>query len=144
MAARTTDQGGESGVCSEDTSSALSAHEEKRVRQIVQDQIIECLNRFYAIETSMWGKPINALILRTIIQGKLQERLYDMSSLSESLDLPLTTIHRKVHELVEDGYVEIAKNGKSVHLMPTLQTKDAMDRSFEDMMLTLRRLYKSL
>ena len=92
----------------------------------------------------MWGKPINALILRTIIQGKLQERPYDISSLSESLELPLTTIHRKVHELVEDGYVEITKNGKSMQLMPTLQTKDAMDRSFEDMMLTLRRLYKSL
>ena len=123
---------------------ASSDADENRIRQIVQDQIIECLNRFYAIETSMWGKPINALILRTIIQGKLQERPYDLSSLSESLELPLTTIHRKVHELVQDGYVEIAKDGKSMQLMPTQQTKNAMDQSFEDMLLAVRRLYNAL
>ena len=124
--------------------STLSAEEEASVRRVVQQQIIECLNRFYAIESGMWGRPINALILRTIIQGHLQDRLYDMSALAESLDLPLTTIHRKVQELVEGGYVDRTKCGKSVHLAPTEKTRVAMDESFEEMICTLQRLYRGL
>lgn len=42
---------------------------EAQIRKIIQEQIIECLNRFYAIESGLWGKPINALILRTIFKG---------------------------------------------------------------------------
>jgi len=119
----------------------LSHPEKSAIQQAVQEQIIECLNRFYAIESGMWGKPINALILRTIIQGKLQNRLYDISSLSESLDLPLTTIHRKVHELVKTGYVHHKKLGKSVYLIPTEKTQISMDKSFDDMLQTIKRLY---
>ncbi|MCG8594635.1 MAG: helix-turn-helix domain-containing protein [Kiloniellales bacterium] len=122
----------------------LTAGEEAAVRKVVQQQIIECLNRFYAIESGMWGRPINALILRTIIQGHLQDRLYDMSALAESLDLPLTTIHRKVQDLVEGGYVVRTKFGKSVHLAPTEQTRVAMDESFEEMICTIQRLYRGI
>lgn len=113
-------------------------------RKAVQQQIIECLNRFYAIETGMWGKPINALILRTIIQGRFQDLPYDISSLSESLGLPLTTTHRKVRELIAEGYLEEAQYGKSIRLLPTEKTEVAMDLSFDEMLATIQRLYKGI
>ncbi|MCV0380955.1 hypothetical protein, partial [Nitratireductor sp.] len=41
--------------------------------------------RFYAIETGLWGGPLDALIVRTIITGKIEGRFYDLSSLSMTL-----------------------------------------------------------
>ncbi|MBR9651821.1 ArsR family transcriptional regulator [Thalassovita aquimarina] len=112
------------------------------LRQDVQEQIIECLNRFYSLEKDMWGKPVEALIVRTVVQGRLQDRLYDLSALSDVLDLPIGTLHRKVADLVEAGYLKREKRGKSVYLAPTEDTCGALDQSFEDMVGALRRLYE--
>lgn len=107
-------------------------------RAEAQQQIIECLNRFYAMESAMWGKPVESLIVRTVVQG----RLYDLSALSEVLGLPTATLHRKVAALVEAGYLHRERRGKSVYLAPTDATCGALDRSFEEMMTALRRLYE--
>lgn len=115
-----------------------------RVRQAVQDQVIECLNKFYALETGMWGGPLHALILRTIIQGHLQDKLYDISALALALELPIATVHRKINELAEAGLVEKKLRGKSVLLLPTAQAKQTLDRSFDDMICVLQRLYGRL
>lgn len=123
---------------------AETSFSKTELRQIVQDQIIQCLNRFYAIETGLWGKPINALILRTIIQGHLQKLPYDLSSLSESLELPLTTVHRKVHDLIDAGYIEQANSGRSMPLLPTEKTKASFNKSFGEMMDTIARLYNKI
>lgn len=88
----------------------------RAIRAEVQDQIIECLNRFYAMETGMWGRPIDCLIVRTVVQGKLQGRLYDLSALAAALDLPLGTVHRKVAELVEAGLLGREPAGRSVYV----------------------------
>ncbi|MBO6549531.1 MAG: hypothetical protein JJ964_07900 [Rhizobiales bacterium] len=117
---------------------------EAQIRKIIQEQIIECLNRFYAIESGLWGKPINALILRTIFKGHLQDLPYDMSALSECLDLPLTTTHRKVHELITTGYIEQKLVGKSMLLLPTEKTQISLDKSFGDMMETITKLYRAV
>lgn len=113
------------------------------LRTEVQRQIIECLNRFYAMETGMWGKPVDCLIVRTVIQGSLQSKPYDLSALAAALDLPVGTIHRKVSELVEAGFIARKPAGKSVYLAPTDATCAKLDASFETMVTTLRRLYKS-
>lgn len=115
---------------------------EAEIRQIVQAQIIECLNRFYAIETGMWGGPLDALIVRTIITGKVQGRFYDLSSLSAALELPLSTTHRKVKDLEASGFLERRRNGRSTHLLPTSRTCVELDKSFEEMVSTLQRLYR--
>ena len=115
----------------------------KAVRQVVQDQIIECLNRFYAMETGMWGKPIDCLIVRTVVQGKLQNRLYDFSALAGALALPIATVHRKVGDLVEAGFLRRETVGKSVRIAPTSKTCVKFDEAFESMMSTLERLYRS-
>lgn len=112
------------------------------IRQDVQEQIIECLNRFYTLEKDMWGKPVEALIVRTVVQGRLQNRLYDLSALSDVLDLPIGTLHRKVTDLVEAGYLKREKRGKSVYLAPTHDTCGSLDQSFEHMVSALRRLYE--
>ncbi|MCE8469953.1 ArsR family transcriptional regulator, partial [Rhodovulum sulfidophilum] len=60
-----------------------SQQEPDAVRAAVQAQIIECLNRFYAMESGMWGKPLDSLIIRTVVQSRMQGKLYDFSALSE-------------------------------------------------------------
>jgi DNA-binding MarR family transcriptional regulator len=112
------------------------------IRAEVQGQIIECLNRFYAMETGMWGKPIDCLIIRTVVQGRLQGKLYDLSALSEVLGLPISTLHRKIGELVESGFLLREPRGKSIYISPTDTTNIALDKSFESMVKTLRSLYK--
>ena len=112
------------------------------IRAEVQGQIIECLNRFYAMETGMWGKPVDCLIIRTVVQGRLQGKLYDLSALAEVLDLPISTLHRKIGELVESGFLSREPRGKSIYIAPTDTTNIALDQSFDSMVNTLRRLYK--
>ncbi|QSB44405.1 ArsR family transcriptional regulator [Altererythrobacter sp. FM1] len=112
------------------------------IRAEVQAQIIECLNRFYAMETGMWGNPVDCLIIRTVVQGRLQGKLYDLSALSEVLGLPISTLHRKVGHLVESGFLMREPRGKSIYISPTDNTNIALDKSFEAMVATLRRLYK--
>ncbi len=112
------------------------------IRAEVQAQIIECLNRFYAMETGMWGKPVDCLIIRTVVQGKLQGKLYDLSALAEVLGLPISTLHRKIGELVESGFLQREPRGKSIYISPTDTTNITLDKSFESMVETLRRLYK--
>ncbi|WP_380994559.1 ArsR family transcriptional regulator [Sedimentitalea sp. HM32M-2] len=112
------------------------------MRAEVQAQIIECLNRFYAMETGMWGSPVDCLIIRTVVQGKIQGKLYDISALSDVLDLPISTLHRKIGFLVNNGFLVREPRGKSVYISPTDRTKIALDKSFETMVATLRRLYK--
>ncbi|WP_439271132.1 hypothetical protein [Pseudochrobactrum sp. HB0163] len=117
--------------------------QEQEIRAIVQTQIIECLNRFYAIETGMWGTPLDALIVRTVITGKVQGRLYDLSSLSNTLGLAISTTHRKVDELEKAGFLQREKRGRSIYLMPTSKACVELDKSFEEMIGTLQRLYRS-
>lgn len=112
------------------------------IRAEVQAQIIECLNRFYAMETGMWGNPVDCLIIRTVVQGRLQGKLYDLSALSEVLGLPISTLHRKIGHLVESGFLMREPRGKSIYISPTDNTNISLDESFENMVATLRRLYK--
>lgn len=113
------------------------------LRGAVQTKIIECLNRFYAIETGMWGGPVDALIVRTVVVGEIQSRLYDLSALKNVLDLPIATVHRKVNQLVEAGFIYRERRGRSTYLRPTRKTRVELDMSFDEMMGTLQRLYKS-
>lgn len=112
------------------------------IKAVIQEQIIECLNRFYAMETGMWGNPVDCLIIRTVVQGRLQGKLYDLSALAEVLDLPISTLHRKVSTLVQSGYLRREPAGKSVMISPTEKTSVDLDRSFDSMVATLQRLYK--
>lgn len=116
--------------------------EEKRVRSIMQTQIMECLNRFYAIETGMWGSPLDCLIIRTVTVGEKQQKLYDLSSLAHVLELPLSTVHRKTLELERAGYLKREPNGRSTYLRPSAETRMTLDKSFDDMVATLHHLYR--
>lgn len=116
--------------------------QEAEIRTIVQAQIIECLNRFYAIETGMWGSPLDALIVRTVITGKVQGKLYDLSALSNTLGLAISTTHRKIVELEAAAFLKREKRGRSTYLIPTSRTCVELDKSFEEMVSTLQRLYR--
>ncbi|MBS0270371.1 MAG: ArsR family transcriptional regulator [Proteobacteria bacterium] len=113
------------------------------IRVIVQGQIIECLNRFYAIETGMWGGPLDALIIRTVVVGEMQGKLYDISALAYALDIPLSTVHRKTRELEEAGFLHSHRQGRSTYWRPTARTSVELDKSFAEMISTLERLYRS-
>lgn len=113
---------------------------QQEVRAAVQTQIIECLNRFYAVESGMWGGPLEALIIRTAVAGEMQHRPYDLSALAAALNLPLSTIHRKVKMLVKMGVVVQEKAGRSIYLHPTSRTREDFDKSFGEMVGALQRL----
>ena len=115
---------------------------QERTRRIVQAQIIECLNRFYAMETGMWGGPLDALIVRTVVTGKMEDRLYDLSALSNTLGIPVSTVHRKVGELEQAGLLTRERYGRSTYLAPTEKTCIRLDKSFDEMIATLKRLYR--
>lgn len=116
--------------------------DEDDTRERVQREVLECLNRFYAIETGMWGDPVSCLMIRTIIKGRIEGRLYDVSSLAAYLDLSLATVHRKLKRIEEQGYVERRREGRSVRLSPTARVEQILDTNFDRMIETLRRLYK--
>lgn len=110
-------------------------------RAAVQACIIECLNRFYALESGMWGDPLSSLMIRTVVQGAMQGRHFDLSALAATLDIPVATIHRRASALVQAGFIRRRRHGKSIYLEPTERTCADFDRSFEEMISTLRRLY---
>jgi len=128
------------GSYSEESSMGKMLSQEE-VSLAVQGQIIECLNRFYAIETGMWGGPLDALIVRTVVVGAIQNKPYDFSALATVLDLPIATVHRKVRNLTKTGVLVQEKAGRSTYLHPTSRTRLELDKSFEEMVHTLRRLY---
>jgi DNA-binding MarR family transcriptional regulator len=111
-------------------------------REDVQMYIIECLNRFYAIESGLWGDPVDCLMIRTIFKGKVEGRYYDISSLSSCLGLSIATVHRKVKSIESRGYIELCKEGRSVRLKPTPKLETCINDKFDDMMATLQQLYK--
>lgn len=123
------------------TAADLATESTEQARAAVQTQIIECLNRFYALESGMWGDPISSLMIRTIVQGELQGRRFDLTALAGTLDIPVATVHRRVAALVQAGYIRRARDGKSVYLEPTERTCVQFNRSFNEMLRTLRRLY---
>ncbi|RNE92572.1 winged helix-turn-helix domain-containing protein [Marichromatium sp. AB32] len=107
----------------------------------VRRAIIECLNRFYAIESGMWGDPLSSLMIRTVIQARLEGRPHDISSLSTCLDLSLATVHRKLKRIAADGYIEMRREGRSIRLYPTERVEVLFDTRFDEMIETLRALY---
>lgn len=121
----------------------MNESDKDELRVIVQTQIIECLNRFYAIESGMWGGPLDSLIIRTVVVGQAQGKLYDLTSLAFSLGLPLSTIHRKALELESAGFITRKKVKRSTFLQPTEKTCLKMEDSFNDMMISLQKLYSS-
>lgn len=125
-----------------DLISGLPEGLEESVRRAVQTQIIECLNRFYAIETGMWGGPLDALIVRTVVVGNMEGKPYDLSALAYSLGLPLATTHRKVVELEAAGFLRRERRRRSTYLFPTDRTCVKLDKSFGEMIETLQQLYQ--
>jgi predicted transcriptional regulator len=116
-------------------------HNPEEVRAAVQAQIIECLNRFYAIETGMWGTPLDALIIRTVVVGEKQKKPYDLSALAYTLGLSLTTVHRKTRQLENTGFLRHENVRRSVYLYATEKTKLDLNKSFIEMVKTLQAFY---
>lgn len=107
----------------------------------VRRAIIECLNRFYAIESGMWGDPVASLMIRTIIRGRIEGREYDISSLSVDLGLSVATVHRKLKRIETEGYIVMRREGRSIRLFPTEKVEVVFEERFDEMIETLRRLY---
>ncbi len=116
--------------------------QEEHIRRVVQTQIMQCLNRFYALEMGLWGSPLDSLIVRTVIMGKMEGRLYDLSALANTLEIPVSTVHRKAKELEHAGLLHRERDGRSTYLTPTERTCVQLDKSFEEMIATLNRLYR--
>lgn len=80
--------------------------------------------------------------LRTVIMGKVEGRLYDLSALANTLEIPVSTVHRKAKELEQAGLLSRERDGRSTYLTPTERACVQLDKSFEEMIATLNRLYR--
>jgi DNA-binding MarR family transcriptional regulator len=100
---------------------------------------IRFLNVIYEAETDIWGDPVSALLIRRIAQGQLEGRPFDVSSLAASLRMPTPTVSRRVGNLVEDGWVERRRVGRSYLLMATDKVRRVAEPRLEGLRRAARR-----
>lgn len=94
---------------------------------------IRFLNVVYDAEIEIWGDPVSALLIRRIAQGQLEGRPFDVSSLAATLRMPTPTVSRRVSGLIEEGWVERRRVGRSYLLLTTDKVREAIQPMMEDL-----------
>lgn len=81
--------------------------------------LIRFLNKVYQLDRQTWGHPIAAVLVRTILEGELQNRPHDYTSLAAATGLPVATVDRRVNALLAEGVVARSRVGRSYRLSVT-------------------------
>jgi predicted transcriptional regulator len=81
--------------------------------------LIRFLNKVYQLDRQTWGHPIAAVLVRTILEGELQNRPHDYTSLAAATGLPVATVDRRVNALLAEGMVARVRVGRSYRLSVT-------------------------
>jgi DNA-binding IclR family transcriptional regulator len=97
------------------------------------------LNAVYEVETEIWGDPITALLIRRIAQGQLEGRPFDVSSLAATLRMPTPTVSRRVANLIEEGWVDRRRLGRSYQLLATDKVRQAAAPHLEEIRRAAQR-----
>lgn len=50
-------------------------------------------------------------------------------------------MHRKVKKISDAGFITIERKGRSIYLHPTERTQVDLDKSFDEMVRTIKSLY---
>ena len=85
-------------------------------------------------EGHLWSDPVTALLVRSVLEGQLQRRPFDVSSLSATLRLPMPTVSRRVNQLIEQSILERQRVGRSYRLALT-ETASARYQALAEAMI---------
>ena len=105
--------------------------------------LIRFLNRVHQIDRQTWGHPLAAVLIRTILEGEMQSRPHDYTSLAAATGLPVATVDRRVNALLAEGYIARNRVGRSYRLSITERSR-ALSREQEDAAFRALRELKSL
>jgi DNA-binding MarR family transcriptional regulator len=106
--------------------------------------LIRFLNRVYQLDRQTWGHPFAAVLVRTILEGELQDRPHDYTSLAAATGLPVATVDRRVNALLAEGLVARNRVGRSYRLSITARSLE-LSRAQEDLAFrALQELTQSL
>ena len=93
--------------------------------------LIRFLNRVHQLDRQTWGHPFAAVLIRTILEGELQDRPHDYTSLAAATGLPVATVDRRVNALLAEGFIARNRVGRSYRLSITERSR-ALSRAQED------------
>ena len=78
-----------------------------------------CLTRIFQTERAYGGDAIDAIILRAVAIGRIEQKPMNISSLADYLGLPRQTVSRRVNRLAERGLIATEKHGNKTMLVTT-------------------------
>ena len=93
--------------------------------------LIRFLNRVHQLDRQTWGHPFAAVLIRTILEGELQDRPHDYTSLAAATGLPVATVDRRVNALLAEGYIARSRVGRSYRLSITERSR-ILSRALEE------------
>ena len=102
------------------------------------------LNSVYEIEIDLWSDPVSALLIRRIAQGQLEGKTFDVSSLAATLHMPMPTVSRRVGQLIDAGWVERHRAGRSYQLGVTAKTIALAKTRLEDIKRAANRFAETV
>ena len=70
-----------------------------------------CLTRIFQMERQYGGDAIDAILIRAVAIGRLEQRPMDISSLAAYLGLPRQTVSRRVNKLIDRRVLEAQREG---------------------------------
>ena len=102
------------------------------------------LNTVYDVDIGLWSDPVSALLIRRIAQGQLEGKPFDVSSLAATLHMPTPTVSRRVGQLIDAGWVERRRAGRSYQLWATAKTIDLAKTRLEEVKRAIYRFAETV
>ena len=78
-----------------------------------------CLTRIFQTERAYGGDAIDAIILRAVAIGRIEQRPMNISSLADYLGLPRQTVSRRVNRLAARDLIATEKRGNETVVVTT-------------------------
>lgn len=79
-------------------------------------RLLRVFAELYRLKREAGLEPLDVLITDMVAIGHLEERPADVSSLAEMLMVPRSTLHRRVHDLIESGWLVELRRGRRLCL----------------------------
>lgn len=98
-----------------------------------------CLTRIFQMERQYGGDAIDAILIRAVAIGRLEQRPMDISSLAAYLGLPRQTVSRRVNKLIDRKVLEATREGNRTIIFTSERAQkvslpfvqDAIDHTIE-------------
>lgn len=78
-----------------------------------------CLTRIFQTERAYGGDAVDAIILRAVAIGRIEQKPMNISSLADYLGLPRQTVSRRVNRLAARDLIATEKRGNETTVVTT-------------------------